>query len=277
MAQESGVPRMPRSLPWLWSDNGNQVCGCMKTPDKVSLRSRIQPWLLHVRMRPALLVVSALILLALVVGFSGHEVGRHIKSIEPWITQLGLPGVLVFIGLVVVGTSLLLPESLFGAAAGVLFGLAWGVVIILLARILAAVLQYGLAHGLLREPIRRRLRAGKMSSAIRYVASSGSLRLQLLLRLAPLNQATISYLLAASGVRFPHFFAASMAMLPSIFVEVYLGRAGKHLALISAGVAHSGWRHNLFLFAGLLVVAIGVGFVSWAAYRRVLRETKASK
>jgi len=56
----------------------------MKTPAEDSFRSRIQLWLMHVRMRPALLVV------ALVVGFSGQELGRHIKSLESWIIQLGL-------------------------------------------------------------------------------------------------------------------------------------------------------------------------------------------
>lgn len=116
-----------------------------------------------------------------------------------------------------------------------------------------------------------------MSAAIQRVASGGSFRLQLLLRLTPVNQTIISYSLGASGIRFPQFLAASVAMLPSIIVEVYLGHAGKHLALISAGTGHSAWRHDLFLFAGLLAAAIGVGLASRAAYRGVLRETKVSE
>lgn len=243
----------------------------MRTQAEASSRSRIPHWLMHVRMRPTLLVASALVLVALVVGFSGHELGRHISSLESWILQLGWLGMLVFVGLVVVATSLLLPETLFHVAAGVLFGLAWGVGVMLLASVLAAALQYGLAYRLLREPIRRRLGVGTIYAAIQHAASDGDLRLQLLLRLAPLNQTVISYLLGTTGVRFSRFLAACVAMLPTIIVEVYLGHAGKHMALLSVGKAHSGWLHDLVLFAGLLTAAIVVGFASRAAYKGVLR------
>ena len=242
-----------------------------------ALRRQLQPWLGQVRMRRALLVVGALILVAIVVGISGHALARHIHALETWITELGLWGMLVFVGLVVIGTSLLLPESLFGVAAGVLFGLAWGAAVILLARILAAALQYALAYGFLREPIQRRLGAGKLSAAVQRVANSGSFKLQILLRLAPLNQAAISYLLGTSGVRFAQFLAASFAMLPSIFVEVYLGHTGKHLALIGASVAQRGWLHALLLVAGLLALVIAVGFASRAAYRAVINEATGSE
>lgn len=241
-----------------------------------SLRSRLQPWLGQVRLGPTLLTVGALIFVAVVVGLFGHELARHIHSLEAWIAQLGLLGMLVFVGLVVAGTSLLLPEALFGVAAGVLFGFSWGVVIAMLGRILAAALQYGLAYGFLREPIRQKLGVGKLSAAIQRVVSSGDLRPQMLLRLAPLNQATISYLLGASGVRFAQFLLASIAMLPSVFFEVYLGHAGKHLALIGPDVRHAGWRHDLLLLAGVIVAVVAIGFASRAAYRSVLRDAEVS-
>lgn len=247
----------------------------MKTKAEVTTRSHIQPWYMHVWTRPALLVAGVLLLVAVVVGFSGHELGRHIKSLESWISQLGLIGMLVFVVLVVVATSLFLPESVFGIAAGVLFGFEWGLAAIVLANILAATLQYGLAYRLLREPIRRKLGAGRMSAVVQRVAGDGNFNLQLLLRLAPLNQTIISYSLGASGMRFPPFLAGLIAMFPAIVVEVYLGHTGKHLALISAGVKHSGWRHDVLLFSGLLAIAIGVGLASRAAYRGVLSATKA--
>ncbi len=180
---------------------------------------------------------------------------------------------LVFVGLVVVGTSLLLPETLFHVTACVFFGLAWGAGVVLLASILAAALQYGLAYRLLREPIRRRLGVGTIYVAIQHAVRDGDFRLQLLLRLAPLNLTIVSYLLGASGVRFSRFLVASVAMLPSIIVEVYLGHVGKHLALINTSAAHAGWPHDVVLFVGLLTVAIGVGFASRTAYSGVLRET----
>ncbi len=249
----------------------------MKTPAEVSLRSRIQRSLTRAWARPALLALGVLILVAIVVSFSGHELERHIKSLESWVSQLGWPGILVFVGLVVAGTSLFLPESLFGVAAGVLFGLTWGTAAILAANILAAALQYVLARRLLREPIRRKLGTGKMSALIQHAASEGSFSLQCLLRLAPMSQTIISYSLGAAGIRFAPYMAAITAMLPSILVEVYLGHTGKHLALLGAGATHTGWRHDALLFAGLIAIATGVGLVSRAAYKNVLRKTNPSK
>lgn len=224
----------------------------------------------HARIRPVLLVVSTLVLVVVIVSVSGHELGDHIQSLEVWITQLGLLGMLAFVGLVVLGTTLFLPESLFGVAAGVLFGFVGGTAVIVLANILAAVLQYGLAHRLLREPIQRKLQVGKMSAAIQRVANGGNFKLQLLLRLAPVNQTIISYSLGAAGIRFSHFLAATIAMLPSIIIEVYLGHTGKHVALASTGAGHSGWHHTALLLTGLVAAIIGIGLASKAAHKRVV-------
>lgn len=242
----------------------------------ITTRNRAPFWLKQGWVRLALLVTSTLILAAVVVVLFGHELGRHIHSMESWVTQSGALGLLVFVGLVVVGTSLFVPESLFGIAAGVLFGLAWGVVIILMANILAATLQYGLAHRMLREPIRRKMEGGRVFAVIQRVASGDNLGLQVLLRLAPLNQTVISYSMGASGIRFAPFLAASIAMLPSIIFEVYLGHTGKHLALISVGAGHHGWRHGAILVVGLIVVVIGVGFTSRVASKSLLGKEKVS-
>ena len=232
---------------------------------------------MHVWMRPALIVAGALILVAAVAGFSGHELAGHIESLESWITGFGLTGMLVFAALVVVAISLFLPESVFGVAAGVLFGLGWGIAVILLANFLAAALQYGLAYRLLREPIQRKLGTGRMSAMIQRAAGGGNFKLQLLLRLAPLNQTLINYSLGAAGIRFPQFMAGIVAMSPALIVEVYLGHTGKHLALIGTGLKHSGWRHDVLLFTGLLVIVAGVVFASRNAYRTLMRAAGTSE
>ena len=59
------------------------------------------------------------------------------------------------------------------------------------------------------------------------------LKINMLLRLTPLNPATVSYILGATGVRFPGFLLACLALTPHLLIEVYFGFAGKHLARIS--------------------------------------------
>lgn len=53
-------------------------------------------------MRPAWLVLGALIAVAVVVG---HDLARQIQSLESWITQPGLPGMMLFVSLGVGGAS----------------------------------------------------------------------------------------------------------------------------------------------------------------------------
>lgn len=247
----------------------------MKKQPDVMTQSEDPSWLTQIRMRPALsmLVVISVLALVTAIGFFGHELGLHIKSLEAWVAQAGVFGMLVFLVLVVMATSVFLPESLFGVAAGVLFGVVWGTAIMLAANVLAAALQYGLAHQLLREPIQRKFSTGKISTIVQRAASGDNFSLQLLLRVMPVNETAVSYLLGAAGVRFLPFLVASVAVLPSIIVEVYLGHAGKHLALISTGAGHTSWQHGALHVAALFVLILGVSFASRAAYKQVLRKT----
>jgi len=68
--------------------------------------------------------------------------------------------------------------------------------------LLTGALQFALARQLLRAPIQRALAARPSMAAIQHAVSRDQFRLQVLLRLTPLNPATISYLLGATGVRF---------------------------------------------------------------------------
>lgn len=226
--------------------------------------------LLRMRTRPALLL-SAAVLLVLVTATLGHQVEHHIQPVELWVARLGPWGGLVFVGLLVVGTSLLLPEALFGVAAGALFGLAWGTTVLMLGNLLAGAVQYALARRLLCAPIQRTLAARPLLSAIQRAVLQNELRLQLLLRLAPLNPATVSYLLGAVNVRLTGFLFAFLALTPHLFIEVYLGHAGKHLLRLTVGNAQSSWVQDLIVIGGLALCLLAFVIMSRAAYRAVLR------
>ena len=74
--------------------------------------NRVRRLLARTYSRAALpyLGVGLLLIVAIVVG--GREIEHHINAIESWITELGPWGVLAFIGLFTLTTSLLLPDTL---------------------------------------------------------------------------------------------------------------------------------------------------------------------
>jgi uncharacterized membrane protein YdjX (TVP38/TMEM64 family) len=227
-------------------------------------------------MRASLPYVAAAALLLVAVLVLGHEIKHHVEAIESWVEALGPWGVVAFVALFVVGTSLLLPESVFGIAAGALFGLTSGFFVVVAANLLAAALQYALSRRLLQTRIERMLVARPALTRIRRAVLGDELRLQFLLRLAPLNPTTVSYLLGAAGVGLRGFLLACLGQAPHLLMEVYFGHAGRHVARLVGG-AHGARLHDLALLGGLAAGILGLAVVSRAAHRAVLRAVAATE
>jgi uncharacterized membrane protein YdjX (TVP38/TMEM64 family) len=212
--------------------------------------------------------VGLLLVVAIVLG--GREIEHHITVLESWITHLGPWGVVAFVGLFMLTTSFLLPDTVLCIIAGALFGVYWGVAAVLTGSVLAGMVQFALAHKLLRERIQRALAARPSLGAIQRAVRRDEFRLQVLLRLTPLNPATISYLLGAAGVRFSGFLIAILALAPNLIVEVYFGHVGKHAARLVGSNTRTAGMHDLALVGGFAVCITVMVLVSKMARKAVL-------
>jgi uncharacterized membrane protein YdjX (TVP38/TMEM64 family) len=218
---------------------------------------------------PFIVVAAIVIVLLLVLGRSA---GHHLAAIERGVIALGPTGLIVFVGVLVLATSVLIPESLFGVAAGAVFGLWPGFVVVLVGNVLAAILQYVLARRLLRDRIQRVLSSRPQLAAVQRAVLQDEIHLQLLLRLTPLNSASLSYVFGAAGVRFAGFLFAIVSLTPHLLMEVYLGHVGQHLTRVSTGTRSPLLAHEAAMFGGLLITVIVVFFVSRIARRAIQRE-----
>ena len=132
-------------------------------------------------------------------------------------------GPVVLIALVVVSTSLFVPDTIFAFAAGVLFGLLWGTVIMALAGVITASVDFVLARRVLRGRIDRMLSSHPRLAAFSRAVARQHLGFHFLVRLAPMSPVAVSYLYGASGIRYPTFLLASLGLIPGLFVSVYFG------------------------------------------------------
>jgi uncharacterized membrane protein YdjX (TVP38/TMEM64 family) len=241
----------------------------MRSTENTEASDRVRRFLSGAYSRAALpyLVVGLLLIVAIVAG--GREIEHHISAIESWITKFGPWGVLTFVGLFALATSVLLPDTVLCIIAGALFGLGWGVAAVLAGSVLAAAIQFTLAHQLLRARIQRTLAARPSLAAIQRAVSRDEFRLQALLRLTPLNPATISYLLGAAGVRFSGFLIACLALTPNLVIEVYFGHVGKHAARLAGSNARTAHLHDLAIIGGLAVCVAVMVLVSRMARKAV--------
>lgn len=215
-----------------------------------------------------------LILVAAAVWVAGEEIHRHIRDFDGWIASLGPWAIVVFVLLYAVLTSLFVPDLLLGFAAGASFGLSQGILAAAGGSLLGAMLQFALAHRLLKRPIERLVARRPAMPGVLRAVKHDELKLQLLIRLTPINRAFTSYMLGAIGVRFGWFVLACVAIVPSLAIEVSTGVAGKHFTAMAARSAHGISTHDVFIVVGLLTALAVVVSVSHIA-RRALEDAAA--
>jgi len=219
------------------------------------------------RWQKAAVYVGAGLLLLVAIVFAGEDFSHHVNAIESWIAWLGPWGVLAFIGLYVIATSFLVPESVLSIIAGAMFGLALGLAAVVAGSLLAAALQYGLSRRLLRGQVQHMLETKPALAAIQRAVRRNEFKLQLLVRMTPLNPASVSYVFGASSVRFAGFMLACLGFLPHLVLEVYFGYAGKHVARMAGGYVQGGHLHDVVVIGGLVVALIVLIIVSRTAHK----------
>jgi len=199
----------------------------------------------------------------------GEEFTRHLDGIERFMAELGPMAIPAFVLLSMVLSSVFVPDLLLSVVAGVTFGFAKGLLAVLLGVLAGAALQYALARFLLTQRVERALHVRPAIAAIFGAVRQDELRLQLLVRLTPMNRALTSYLLGAMGVRFGRFELACLALLPSLALEVYVGIAGRHLAGMAGRGGHGVLLHDVALAVGLVVSIVVMAAISRRARRAV--------
>lgn len=221
---------------------------------------------------------SAVLVLALVAGLVvAVVVGRELLALLPrftaWVAALGPWGPVAFIAAYGVGAVALFPAVSLTLAAGALFGLAKGVLYVMLGATLGAALAFLSGRYVARRFVEHLLQRHPRLAAIDRAVESQGLRLVFLLRLSPAIPYTLlNYALGLSRVRFRDYMAASIGMLPSVTMYVYSGKVAGDLASLASGAAApQGAAYYTLLGIGL-VSTVGVTIVITRLARRAIDE-----
>jgi uncharacterized membrane protein YdjX (TVP38/TMEM64 family) len=234
-------------------------------------------FLIGIYSRSLFLYLAMGIVLILIIMAEGREIKRHIDLIEFWVKTFGIWGIFAFIGFYILATSFLLPETLLAILAGSLFGLAKGLITVVASSLIASAIQYLLSYYILRSYIQQSLAKRPVLAAIQKAVQHNAFRLQVLLRLTPLNPATISYVLGAAGVRFPGFIIACLSLIPALFIEVYFGHTGKHIAQMVGRDSGAIYLHDLMIIGGFLACAAIAFFLSKIAHNAILEVASGNE
>jgi uncharacterized membrane protein YdjX (TVP38/TMEM64 family) len=216
-------------------------------------------------------------MLALVVLGRVLPVAAWFESLNAWVRGQGWWAPFVFGAVYVAATVLFLPGSVLTLAAGAIFGVVRGTIIVSIASTTGAALSFLIARYVLREWVTRRLATNARFTAIDHAIGREGAKIVLLLRLSPVVPFNaLNYLLGLTAVRFLTATLASwIGMLPATVVFVYLGSAGRAgLAAASGASGETDWL-KLFVYGAGFVATLAVSVIVARIARRALRDVGA--
>jgi uncharacterized membrane protein YdjX (TVP38/TMEM64 family) len=184
--------------------------------------------------------------------------------LEEWVDRSGAFGVLVFIGIYVVVTLLLLPSAVLNIAAGALFGMAWGLGAVMTASMVAALAAFEIARHLLQERIKAHYTKKGTPAAIDRALRSEGWKAVALLRLSPVVPFAVkNYLFGVSRVRMRDYLIGTfLGKLPGAIVLTALGTTGR------AAMDLPGWERWGLIALGVAATVL----VSWLIGRTARRR-----
>lgn len=183
--------------------------------------------------------------------------------------DLGPWGPVLFVVAYVVASVTLAPAFLLTFAAGAVFGLWRGTVLVYIAASLGSSAVFAIASPLADSRLLKRFRKDPRVAAVRNAVIGEGAWVMFLLRLSPVIPFVfLNYALALSGVRYRDFMAASVGMLPAIVMYVYYGKVAGDVAKLAAGIAPPrGPEYYTLLVVGLIATIVATTAVTRAARR----------
>lgn len=226
---------------------------------------------LDVRVR-AILTAGVLALLALTALVP--PVKHWLEVALEWSAARPAAASLPFIALYVVATVSLLPVSILTIAAGAVFGLVRGVVLVSIGSTLGATAAFLLGRTLARQWIGRRIERWPKFRALDRAIGGHGLWIVFLTRLSPaIPFNLLNYAYGITAVRTRDYIVASwIGMLPGTILYVYAGTAAANVRRVVAGHARTGWAGDTLLWLGLVAAITVVVLVTHFARRELVSE-----
>jgi len=154
-----------------------------------------------------------------------------------WISDLGPLGPVFFIVFYILATVLFLPGLIPTMAAGVLFGVIQGTLLVSISSISGATLAFLTGRYLAREWVAVKIRGNQKFEAIDVAVAKEGWKIVGLTRLSPVFPFNLlNYAFGLTQVSLRDYFLASwIGMLPGTVMYVYIGSLAGDLASLGSG------------------------------------------
>ncbi len=174
-------------------------------------------------------IAAAVLAVAAVAALSFLPLRGWAESLQDWIDGMGAAGVILFAAIYVVATLFLLPVWILTLAAGALFGIVGGLLVVLAASLAGAIAAFFIARHALKERVRKFFARHSLLRTVDRALRKAGWKVVALMRLSPLVPFTAqNYFYGASQVKFTQFaLGTGLGLVPGTLVEVTLGATGR--------------------------------------------------
>ena len=190
------------------------------------------------------------------------------------LAKMGPWGPIAFMALYVIAAVTLAPAFFLTVAAGALFGVWKGSLVVFVGASLGASAVYGLAAPLAHSRWLARVTRDSRVTAVRSAVRGEGVWVMFLLRLSPLVPYNLlNYALALSGVRYRDFVIALVGMIPAIVMYAYYGKVVGDVAVLAAGVAPPrDFAYYVLMVVGLVATVVATTLIARAARQAIERQ-----
>lgn len=214
-------------------------------------------------------ISAGVIAVSVLVLMRALPLDRLSELLQSRVNEWGVWGPLVFGGIYAVAVVFLVPASLLTLAAGAIFGLLQGTLIVSLSSTTGVAIAFLIARYLARERVRRQVQQSPKLSAIDQAIGEQGWKIVALMRLSPAVPFTLqNYLYGVTAIRFwPCVLTSWIAMLPGTFMYVYIGSLGSR-AVAGGETSPLEW---IFRGVGLLATVLVTIYLTRLA-KRAMQE-----
>lgn len=204
--------------------------------------------------------------------------GDRLPLLVQWVQDQGFWGPALFVLGYAVATVAFVPGSLLTLAAGAVFGLGLGVVVVFAGASLGAAAAFLIARYLARPAVERRLAHHQRFAALDAAVGQAGRRIVFLLRLSPVFPFNLlNYALGLTRVGFGDYLLASVGMLPGTLLYVYYGKLAGDVAALAGGVQQPrGAEYWVVLVLGLAATLLVTLLIARMARQAIGAATGAS-
>ena len=225
--------------------------------------------------RPIVLIV---VVIALFLAMRFLPIQQWLGNFNDWVSQMGVAGIFLFIGVYAIATVLLAPGSILTIGAGFVFGLWKGFLAASAGATLGASLAFLVARFIARDKVKAIAKRNEKFRKIDNAIGKQGAKLVFLLRLSPVIPFNLSnYFYGLTGVKFwPYVLASWIGMMPATFLFVYIGTAGKAAVSAAAGegVMTHGWQYWTVMGLGLAATIAVTIWVTQIARNALKTDTE---